>query len=304
MSAPKPPPPVWLQTAEAGTMVGIRTLLFLATLVGRKRLRPVLYGVALWYALLNRGVRRASRDWLRRVMGRAPQFQDIIRHIETFAQTALDRSFFLQGRVDLFEVTHVGQEHLEELHRQKRGAILLSAHIGSTAAMSAESRDERLRIRVVGYFKNAQRFNDALTALNPSYGARLVHIEPGEATSVLEMRDRVEAGEILALAGDRVGLNDRTIDATFFGESAPFPAGPFLFAAMMRCPVYLAFGLYSEPNRYELYCEPFVDRVDLPRKDRDAALAAIVQRYATRLEHYARLAPYNWFNFFDFWSRS
>jgi predicted LPLAT superfamily acyltransferase len=26
-----------------------------------------------------------------------------------------------------------------------------------------------------------------------------------------------------------------------------------------------------------------------------------MQRYADRLEHYCRLAPYNWFNFHDFW---
>jgi len=26
-----------------------------------------------------------------------------------------------------------------------------------------------------------------------------------------------------------------------------------------------------------------------------------MQRYAERLEHYARLAPYNWFNFYPFW---
>ena len=26
-----------------------------------------------------------------------------------------------------------------------------------------------------------------------------------------------------------------------------------------------------------------------------------MQRYADRLAHYARSAPYNWFNFYDFW---
>jgi predicted LPLAT superfamily acyltransferase len=27
----------------------------------------------------------------------------------------------------------------------------------------------------------------------------------------------------------------------------------------------------------------------------------LFQRYADRLEHYCRVAPYNWFNFYDFW---
>ena len=29
--------------------------------------------------------------------------------------------------------------------------------------------------------------------------------------------------------------------------------------------------------------------------------SAMAQRYADRLEHYTRLAPDNWFNFYDFW---
>jgi hypothetical protein len=33
-------------------------------------------------------------------------------------------------------------------------------------------------------------------------------------------------------------------------------------------------------------------------------LAAVIRRYAARLEHHARQAPYNWFNFYDFWERS
>jgi len=28
-----------------------------------------------------------------------------------------------------------------------------------------------------------------------------------------------------------------------------------------------------------------------------------MQHYADRLTHYCRLAPYNWFNFFDFWQK-
>ena len=26
-----------------------------------------------------------------------------------------------------------------------------------------------------------------------------------------------------------------------------------------------------------------------------------IQNYGLRIEHYCRLTPYNWFNFYDFW---
>ncbi len=59
--------------------------------------------------------------------------------------------------------------------------------------------------------------------------------------------------------------------------------------------------MFFEPNRYALSCEPFAEQIVLPRKDRDAALAAYVERFARRLEDKARSAPDNWFNFYDFW---
>jgi predicted LPLAT superfamily acyltransferase len=37
------------------------------------------------------------------------------------------------------------------------------------------------------------------------------------------------------------------------------------------------------------------------RMEREAVLDGMIGRYAKRLESYARAAPYNWFNFYDFW---
>jgi predicted LPLAT superfamily acyltransferase len=41
--------------------------------------------------------------------------------------------------------------------------------------------------------------------------------------------------------------------------------------------------------------------VQLERSNRQASLNAIIQRFADRLAHYTQDAPYNWFNFYDFW---
>jgi predicted LPLAT superfamily acyltransferase len=73
---------------------------------------------------------------------------------------------------------------------------------------------------------------------------------------------------------------------------------------MLKCPVYLTFGLYRDPDTYELHCEPFADRIELPRKERQAALARYAQKYAERLESYVKRAPDNWFNFYDFWRKT
>ena len=66
----------------------------------------------------------------------------------------------------------------------------------------------------------------------------------------------------------------------------------------------LAFGLYRGGNRYDLRFEAFCDGEVVPRARRAAHLAALIRGYAARLEHHARQAPYNWFNFYDYWDDS
>jgi predicted LPLAT superfamily acyltransferase len=68
-------------------------------------------------------------------------------------------------------------------------------------------------------------------------------------------------------------------------------------AALLRCPVVFMAGLYLGGNRYALRFEPIADFSSSPPTP-EAALAA----YVACLERHCRAAPYNWFNFYDFWA--
>jgi predicted LPLAT superfamily acyltransferase len=294
-------PATWLNQRERGAVFLIRALAFWATRFGRRPARALVRMIALYYALFDRVAVAASRRWLEAVRGESPSFRHVYAHILCFAQVTLDRLFLLRRATRGIEVERTGSHHLEALAREGRGAILLGAHLGSFEAMRVAGDEERFPVHIVGHFENAKMINAVLSELDPEMAGRVVHVGGDPIALALTLRERVESGGMLALLADRVGLNDKTVEVTFFGRPALFPTGPFLLAAALKCPVLLVFGLYFEPNRYELYCEPFAERLVLPRKERAAALARYVQAYAERLEGYARRAPYNWFNFYDFW---
>jgi len=290
----------WLERPEAGTAFGLRMLILTMKLLGRGGTRVVLAVVAFYYALFARAANRASRAYLGRLYPRVT-FWMVVRHIRTFAEASFDRMLFAAGTIDKFEIERTGKENLRELARTKRGAILLGAHLGSFEAMRAMARNEDIKINVLVHFANARKINAMLRAIAPEFAARIIEIDPGKPHFVLTVQERIEAGELVAILGDRVGLGEKTAEAEFMGGRAKFPVGPYQLAAVLKCPIYLTFGLYYPPRRYSLFCEPFAEIVELPRGKRDEALARYVQRYAERLEFFVRRAPYCWFNFFDFW---
>lgn len=291
----------WQEVAEKGAVLGIRILVWASRLLGRRLGRLLLHPVAAWYAAFHGDVRRASRAYLRRAQGRATA-ADVYRHVLCFARVTFDRLFLVRGEYRPFEVTFRGEEHLRALRDAGRGAILVLAHLGSFEVMRAFSRERSLPIHVLGYFGNARMVNAALRELNPAADARLVEIRPDDPTFVFEVEALVASGALVGTMGDRVGFDGKAVRVPFLGAPAAFPTGPWLLAAALHCPVYVAFGLYREPNRYELSCELLAERVDLPRAAREEALAALAARYAERLAAACREAPYNWFNFYDFWS--
>lgn len=292
----------WLTQGERGALAGIRAVFVIAKFFGRGPARRLVGLIALFYAATDGIARRASRDFLQRVHGRPVGFVEVYRHVRCFARVTLDRLFLLMGETSAFSVRRTGHHHLQRLTEARSGAMLLGAHVGSFEAMRVGAKSERIPIHIVGQFQNARMINTLLEQLDPELAARVLHVGDDPLDFALGVRERLDRGEMIAILADRVGGRDRQVVVDFLGGKAAFPAGPFLIASLLKCPVYLVFGLYFEPNRYELFCEPFAERVELPRQARASALQEVVQRYALALEGYVRRAPDNWFNFHDFWS--
>jgi predicted LPLAT superfamily acyltransferase len=292
----------WLNVAERGSVLGIRLMFAVCLFFGRSFGRAVLKPVALYYLLVHGVARRASRDYLRRVVPTVT-FGLMYRHVLNFAEIVLDRVFLLRGDGARFEIhSRQGYDLIQKLYAEKRGALLIGAHIGSLDAMRVASKEKSVPINIVAYTGNARMINALLKSLNSELAGRVIEIAPGSVDSLLRVKELIDRGEMVALLADRVGLNEKNTVVDFLGSPARFPSGPFILAAALHCPVLLTFGLYTSPNRYEHFCESFVDdHVELPRGQRDAAIQKYAQQYARRLEHYCRMSPLNWFNFYDFW---
>jgi predicted LPLAT superfamily acyltransferase len=290
----------WVALQERGTPASLEVMAWIAARLGRAVTRLLLYPITLYFVITAHAARRASYEFLRRAHGRSVHWRQVFRHFYCFAMTILDRLYLLRGEFERFSVAIHGTEVLQRVNENGKGCILLGSHLGSfevLRALGVMKRSFPLKVLMdTVHNQNITRFFDAL---NPSIAGTV--IAPDRPDTLIRVRESLDAGYFVGMLGDRVFGADKTTRCEFLGAPATFPAGPILLAAVMHCPVVLFFGLYRDGNRYEIYFEHFADEIILDRDRRTEEIQSRMQRYAERLEYYARLAPYNWFNFFPFW---
>ncbi|WP_181233719.1 LpxL/LpxP family acyltransferase [Enhygromyxa salina] len=291
----------WLARRERGSRMGIRALLLVTRVLGRRGGRALLRVIIFYFTIFAGPARRASRAWYQRVVGRS-SFWTAYRHLLRFAEVALDRVFLVRGELDQFEFDHQGTQLMRSALATGRGAILLGAHFGSFEAMRAAASDAQLPINILAHNANARLIAAFLDEVSGGRSrVRVIEINPQDKTYILEVKQRIDEGELVAVLGDRLGLNDRSTIVEFFGAPARLPSGPYIMASVLRCPVFMVFGTFEPPARYVLRCELLAEQVELPRANREQAINRYAAQFARRVEHYAGAAPDNWFNFYDFW---
>ena len=300
MSTANAPSVFWETQRERGTMVMLRLMRWIATHLGRRVARGILYPLTLYFTLTSATTRRVSRDYLRRVLPGTPRLSQLLRHVFTFASTSLDRVFLLSD-THPFEVRMHGLEQATATARAG-GTLLFVAHFGSFEVMRVGAlRVHHLPLKIVLDAAIGRHFMTALADLNPELANNIIDCSQRALDPVLKIREALAQGSIVGLMVDRFRVGERIVEVEFLGGRARFPAGPWLVAAALRVPVIIAFGTWEGGDRYDLHFEIFAEHVELPRDRREAALLGHVQRYADRLAEAVRRSPYSWSNFFDFW---
>ena len=293
------PAAAWAAQPERGSGTLLRAALWCTLRAGWPLGRVLLLPVTAWFLLTSGRARAASRDYLRRALGRPARTRDVARHFHTFACAVLERVFLLAGRPRGFRIDTEGLEHLAAIVAGGRGCILLGAHLGSFEVLRAVAGACPVPVWALMFRRNAGALTALLDRLAPDLCRRVLEI--GDPASMIRAHECVARGEIVGILADRSPSGQRRISAPFLGSPAAFPAGPFILASTLAAPVLLFHGVRTGSRRYAVRFEPFADRVVLRRASRTADLHGHVTRFAAALERACRAHPFNWFNFYPFW---
>jgi len=292
----------WQSRPEGGGRFALWLIRSLALHGGRTLAQWLICPVSLYFFLRRGPERRASRQFLQRAFGRPVGHWQVLRHFYSYAITTVDRIFLLARGEASIDVEVQGLDALEAALAPGRGLLLLGSHQGSFEALRAiAARQPQVPLRVVLDKGKTPAMTELLEALAPEIGANVIDASQDGLSITLAMAETCQRGGMVAMLADRGRAHETLRRVDFMGSPAPFPVGPWLLAHTLKVPVVLCFGLYLGGRRYRLIFEPMAEQVEIPRHARGPALDALIGRYARRLEHYVEVAPYNWFNFYDFW---
>ena len=301
----------WAQIGESTFVAGMWLLFHVHRVLGRWPFLLCLYPVILYYWLSKPIARRSSLEYLRYMQAAhgvwhaSPGWRQSLQHFRMFAQVILDKMLAISGSYPASRVRISGHEAILDLIARGQGGVFVTAHMGciELCQVLAEKR-KGLRLNVLVHTKHAEQFNRVLDRLSPDNKVRFLQVTEFNAATAMMLSERVAQGEFIAIAGDRVPVQkSKVTSAPFLGHEAAFPSGPYVIAALLKCPLFLMTCTHAGDG-YALRISELAAQVELPRARRDQAIAHYAGKYATAVEEQLMAAPFDWFNFFPFWAQT
>jgi len=271
-------------------------------------LAPLLYIIVGYFFIFARSARRSIYQYqynLAKFSNQKelhPNLKSVFAQFMAFAQILLDKLDLWSGRLPLNQVQLIDPHALNrKLHSNARGQLFITAHLGNTDVCHALAEiAEHVHINVLVHTRHAERFN-RLLAENGAPNLHLIQISELNPALLLQLAQRIEQGQWLAITGDRIPLSSqRQVIVDFLGKPAAFPQGPWLLAMLLACPVN-TLACLKIAGRYQVRVAPLAAPIQCKRHEREKLIYQQVQRYSAWLEQQCLDAPKQWFNFYPFW---
>jgi predicted LPLAT superfamily acyltransferase len=246
----------------------------------------------------------ATMDFHRRIFGRVPWWKKrwlVFRHFLSFGRAIIDRTAILAGQTNEFSFSFDGEHHVHKALAEKRGVLLLTAHLGNWEAAGQLLTRLDVPINVTG-FDNESAEIRALLAKSSKAKFRLLPLT-GEPTDAIPLVAALRRGEIVAMLGDRA-YGSPASPVTFLGGTARFPIGAYVLAAMADSPLIMVFNLRERGGHYRFYGFPALHPQMPAHHLRDAYLKNCANEFAKNLETIVQRDPMQWYNFYPFWEKS
>lgn len=287
------------QGKSRGTLLGYRIFIFTIKFLGVRMAYFVLLFVATYYFLFLIKNNRVTFYYFHQRLGysKLKAIFSIWKNYYTFGQILIDKMAILLGMENNFSFEFDGIEILKQMLAEKKGGILISAHIGNfeTAPHFFSKIDVDFQINIVTTDREHSKIKDYLASVSSEKSKAKFIIVKDDLSHIFEINKSLENNELICFTGDRFFEGTKSFRANFLGKEAQFPMGPFLIASRLKAPVAFVYVMKERRLHYHLYAR----RANVMKHNPQELLLS----YTQNLEQMVGLYPLQWFNYFEFWEQ-
>lgn len=251
-----------------------------------------------FYMLFDRRGYRASYNFFRHRIGRGPlhSFFSVYANEFRMGQVVVDRFALYAGRS--FELENDELPVFMRLAEAEPGFVQLGSHAGNFELAGYMLRSIK-RMGTLVFSGETETVMQQRAAMFARMNVEMVPVSD-DMSHLFTLNAILSEGGIVSMPGDRLFGSSKSFSCPFFGDPAPFPAGPFMLAAQRSVAMVAVFVMKESVHRYRLFVKRIGEKLDqaLPSRVRAEAMA---NEFAANLENVVRMYPTQWFNFYDFW---
>lgn len=280
-----------------GTILGYRIFVFCIKVLGIRTAYLVLWFVAAYYVLSLPQSNRAICYYFKKRLGFSylKSKISVFKNYYTFGQTIIDKTAISVGLRNRFTYEFDGIENLKSLLREKKGGVLISAHIGNfeIAEKFLEEIDFNFQINLVTTDQERNVIKEYLQSIAKRQSTIKFIMIKEDLSHIFEINRALSANELICFTGDRYFEGSKSMEENLLGKPAKFPAGPFILASRLNVPVAFVYVMKEANLHYHLYARIAQVKARKPE--------VLLQSYTQNLEKMINKYPLQWFNYFDFW---
>ena len=287
------------QGRSRGSASGYRIFVWLLSKGGLKAAYALLHFVTLYYRWFVPSATKPLKYLYGKRLGyNSRQTAALVKkNLLIFGQTLIDKIAVLAGIKTNLTFTHEGVENIEQMVKEGKGGILLSAHLGNWEVAGHLLKRVNAVINIVMYDGEGEQVKQYMDQFDSKRSFNIIFIKD-DLSHIYEISAALARNELICLHGDRFRPGNRTIRHLFLGEETSFPAGPFILASKLKAPVCFVFAFKETNFHYHFYAYPA--RIYEGRGT--AGMNKMLDDYVDLVEEKLKKYPAQWFNYYEFWN--
>lgn len=296
----------WYEVKEqAAGHKRLMLLWYIYKLVGKNAVKFIVFFVTLFAFLGAPKIRKCSEKYLKVAAGKAAA-KDTFKHFLSYAYALVDKMEMFTDNFPFKNIYFADEAQREMLYKDlldKKGIYFLCSHLGNINAMRTFFRSgtviEDIKVNLFLEAKQCKIFKSFIDKISSDNPIVTYPVEEIDLTTSIELKDKLDSGEIIFMAGDRIAPNnDNAVFQTdFLGRKVNFPIGAFKFGMLMGAPIYFIACTKEKHDKYAIHIQKF----EFIGK-RQEKLEELEQQYVKFLEKLTSKYPYQFYHCYDFFN--